>query len=117
MRRFKFTSHIGADIFAAVVAITIATIATTPTAWAKPPLKTPGTPPGITLPPATEAVPAPPAWEGVAFKGGVVSVSHPLAAKAGADVLANGGNAIDAAAAIQFVLWHWWWWFHDGAFG
>jgi gamma-glutamyltranspeptidase len=35
---------------------------------------------------------------------GVVSVSHPLAAEAGAKVLENGGNAIDAAAAIQFVL-------------
>jgi gamma-glutamyltranspeptidase / glutathione hydrolase len=104
MRRSKFTSDIGAGMFAAALAITIATIAATPTAWAKPPFKTPGTPPGITLPPTTEAVPPPPAWEGVAFKGGVVSVSHPLAAKAGADVLANGGNAIDAAAAIQFVL-------------
>jgi len=31
-------------------------------------------------------------------------VSHPLAAQAGADVLARGGNAIDAAAAVQFML-------------
>jgi gamma-glutamyltranspeptidase / glutathione hydrolase len=101
MKRFNFTSDIAASLLAAAIAITIAAA---PAAWAKPPLKTPGTPPGITLPPTTEAVPPPPAWEGVAFKGGVVSVSHPLAAKAGADVLANGGNAIDAAAAIQFVL-------------
>jgi gamma-glutamyltranspeptidase / glutathione hydrolase len=63
-----------------------------------------GLPPGIVLPPTTEVVPAAPAWDGVAYKGGVVSVSHPLAAKAGADVLARGGNAIDAAAAIQFML-------------
>jgi len=35
---------------------------------------------------------------------GVVSVSQPLAAKAGAAMLAKGGNAIDAAAAIQFAL-------------
>jgi gamma-glutamyltranspeptidase/glutathione hydrolase len=35
---------------------------------------------------------------------GVVSVSQPLAAKAGAEMLAKGGNAIDAAAAIQFAL-------------
>jgi len=34
----------------------------------------------------------------------VVAVSHPLAAEAGARVLEKGGNAIDAAAAIQFVL-------------
>lgn len=67
------------------------------------PLRTPGTPPGIVLPPSDEPVP-PPAWDGVAWRGGVVSVSHPLAAKAGADVLARGGNAIDAAAAIQFML-------------
>ncbi|MCB1894980.1 MAG: gamma-glutamyltransferase [Rhodocyclaceae bacterium] len=38
------------------------------------------------------------------FAGGVVSVSHPLAARAGADTLAGGGNAVDAAATIQFVL-------------
>ncbi len=67
-------------------------------------LRTIGTPPGITLPPTTETVPPAPAWDGQAYKGGVVSVSHPLAAQAGADVLARGGNAIDAAAAIQFML-------------
>ncbi len=34
----------------------------------------------------------------------VVAASHPLAAKAGAKVLSDGGNAIDAAAAILFAL-------------
>ena len=38
------------------------------------------------------------------YAKGVVAVSNPLAAKAGTDVLAAGGNAIDAAAAIQFAL-------------
>lgn len=37
-------------------------------------------------------------------KGGVVATSEPNAARIGAEVLKNGGNAIDAAAVVQFVL-------------
>jgi gamma-glutamyltranspeptidase/glutathione hydrolase len=33
-----------------------------------------------------------------------VSASHPLGARAGAAILQHGGNAIDAAAAVQFAL-------------
>ncbi len=36
--------------------------------------------------------------------GGVVATSEPLAARLGAQILRDGGNAIDAAAAVQFVL-------------
>ena len=35
---------------------------------------------------------------------GVVTVNNPLAAEAGAQALEKGGNAIDAIAAIQFVM-------------
>ncbi|WP_231688076.1 gamma-glutamyltransferase [Bacillus sp. FJAT-18017] len=37
-------------------------------------------------------------------KYGMVATAHPLATKIGADILKNGGNAIDAAVAIQFAL-------------
>jgi gamma-glutamyltranspeptidase/glutathione hydrolase len=37
-------------------------------------------------------------------RGGVVTTSEPAAAQVGADILRMGGNAFDAAAAVQFAL-------------
>jgi gamma-glutamyltranspeptidase/glutathione hydrolase len=37
-------------------------------------------------------------------RGGVVTASEPAAVQIGADILRAGGNAIDAAAAVQFAL-------------
>ena len=70
-------------------------------AFADASLETPGVP-AKDMP--VQARGTPPAWAGKAARQGVVSVSHPLAAEAGARALERGGNAIDAAAAIQFVL-------------
>lgn len=37
-------------------------------------------------------------------RGGVVTTSEPVAAQIGSEILRQGGNAIDAAAAVAFVL-------------
>jgi gamma-glutamyltranspeptidase / glutathione hydrolase len=40
----------------------------------------------------------------IASLNGIVAAAHPLAAQAGARVMAQGGNAFDAAAAVAAAL-------------
>jgi len=56
----------------------------------------------VKLPPQAKG--KPPSWAGQAYRQGVVSVANPYGAEAGAKVLEQGGNAIDAAVAIAYAL-------------
>jgi gamma-glutamyltranspeptidase/glutathione hydrolase len=72
------------------------------TAWADDGNETIGVESSVTLPPQAKG--KPPSWAGKAFRQGVVTAGNPYGAQAGAMMLEQGGNAIDAAVAIAYAL-------------
>jgi gamma-glutamyltranspeptidase/glutathione hydrolase len=71
-------------------------------AWADEGNETIGVESSVTLP--SQAKGRPPSWAGKAFRQGVVTAGNPYGAEAGALMLEQGGNAIDAAVAIAYAL-------------
>ena len=58
----------------------------------------------VTVPPQPEAPSGLQAKPGWSFERQAVAAANPLAAQAGAQVLRDGGSAVDAAIAVQMVL-------------
>ncbi len=53
---------------------------------------------------ATKTAQLPQKTEGVIAQNGMVVTAHPLASKVGLEILQKGGNAYDAAIAVQYAL-------------
>ncbi|MBL8286411.1 MAG: gamma-glutamyltransferase family protein [Rubrivivax sp.] len=80
----------------------LAVVAAACVACAVAPAPGPAAPAAAKPPPeAASGWQAKPGWQ---FAHGAVAAAHPLAAEAGARVLRQGGNALDAAIAAQMVL-------------
>jgi gamma-glutamyltranspeptidase/glutathione hydrolase len=88
--------------FAALLACCASCALVPPAAMADGGDETPGVARASGLPAIARGTP--PGWTGQAFRQGVVTAANPYGAEAGARVLEQGGNAIDAAVAIAYAL-------------